>query len=232
MKMLGSSVRSVPRAALRVVAAGLAYVTIIVGISSCSLLHSDHATQATRTPKPLAGLSASKIFTRAVADMGRARSVHIRGVVSQPHIRLDLRLLQSKGCVGTMAKTGHGAFSLIVIGTTVWVKPDRKFLHSIGAPPAALRKMSGKYLKSTAAGKFRPLVRLCRLRVWARLLRKVNVAQWGGITRTTLAGRPAIMLIGTGKTGRIYVSSASEPQLLRISHRTKAGGILTFSGYG
>jgi len=40
------------------------------------------------------------------------------------------------------------------------------------------------------------------------------------------------MLIGTGKTGRIYVSSASEPLLLRISHRTKAGGILTFSSYG
>src|SRR4029077_19418045 len=100
---------------------------------------------------PLAGLTATQIFGRAITDLGKADSVHIRGVVryDRKWFRLDLRLLRGEGCVGKIAESGQGTFGLIVIAKTLWVRPNGKFWHSVGVSPAALRFLSGKYLTTS-----------------------------------------------------------------------------------
>jgi hypothetical protein len=232
----GSSTGSVARVAWRLVAAALAAAIIAGGTVSCGVLSVSNSGHLMRRTTTVHTQTATQIARRAITDLGKVRSVHIRGTVSDAHARywVNLRLVRGKGCSGRIAKSGQGSVRLIKIGNTLWFKPDSKFLHGISSDPAALGLLSGKYLKARASRRFGDVVRLCRPGGWVKILRKgfkhVRLVREG---RTRLAGRSAVRLTDVIKSGTMYVSLGSKPELLRLA----AGGngsafSLEFTGYG
>lgn len=114
---------------------------------------------------PLVSLSGKQIGDQALANLGQAQAVHVAGQVSSSgeQINLNLKLLRAHGCTGSMTLVGKGSFRLTMIGKTVWIKPDSQFWHNFGgSSAAALKILSGKYLKTTRTSSLGGLSQLCQ----------------------------------------------------------------------
>ncbi|HEU5420669.1 MAG TPA: hypothetical protein VFV41_23485 [Streptosporangiaceae bacterium] len=226
-------------AARRLMAAGLAAAAMAAGAAGCSTASSGtgsgSGTAAAAQADPLAALSADQIGHRAVANLGKARSVHVTGRVSDSgqRIGLNLRLLRSHGCVGSMNLAGKGSFRLVLIGKTVWLKPDSRFWRSFGGTnPAVLKILSGKYLKTTLSSTLGGLAQLCHPSALARAFENNKGTGLVKGPATTIDGQHAIKLTDSGDSAAAYVSVTSSPELLRIVSPGPNGGTLDFTGYG
>ena len=217
------------------VAAALAAAIIAGGTAGCGLLNISSSGHLMHRTTPLRTQTAAQIARRAITDLGKVRSVHIRGTVSDSHERywVNLRLVRGLGCSGRIARSGRGSFRVIKIGNTVWYKPDSKFLHGITSDPAALGVLSGKYLKVSAKHRV-AIARFCRPQAWVKMLRKnLREARLVRDGEARLAGRPAIRLTDAVKSGTVYVSLHGKPELLRLAGgEGRYVGSLEFTGYG
>jgi hypothetical protein len=198
------------------------------------------AAGAAASADPLAKLSAGQIFNRAVGDLRTTNAVRVTGNVtsSGQYIRLDLTLLGSSRCKGRLSLRGKGSFRLIMIGKTVWIKPDRKFWTTFGGTnSAALHILAGKYLRLSARGNGNSLGSLAALCKPARL-----AGSFGGISsaatairqRVTVAGQPAVRLSARDGKGSdsLEVSDSATPQILRIAGTGSTVADIKFTGYG
>jgi hypothetical protein len=211
----------------RMAAAGLV-LAALAGAAGCGSSGGGHAAN------PLAGVSARHIFTRAVADLAKAKSVRVRGVMwtSDGRLRMDLRMARGKGCTGRIAMAGKGSFRLVLIGKTVWIKANTRFLRGIaGGNTRAVSLLSGKYLKTSRAKRVRAFAKFCRPGALAKLFRKGKLTDLAKGPVTTISGRTAVKLTDTW--GAAYVSAASTPEFVKLigsqhGHRDR----LSFGGYG
>lgn len=189
---------------------------------------------------PLARLSAGQIVNRAVGDLRTTSAVRVTGDVtsSGQHIGLDLTLLGSARCQGSISLQGKGSFRLIMIGKTVWIKPDRKFWTTFGGTnSAALHILAGKYLRLSARGNgnsLGSLAALCKPGKLASSFGGISSAATATRQHVTVAGQPALRLSGRDGKGSdsLEVSDSATPEILRIAGTGSTMADIKFTGYG
>jgi hypothetical protein len=125
------------------------------------------STGATTSADPLARLSAAEVAKEAVADTEAAASVHLAGTVKESGQTITLsETLAHSGteCSGKFSLSGQGTVQIILLGATIWMKPDDTFWRSGGIKAAALPRVSGKWLRTSAsAADATPLAAMCSI---------------------------------------------------------------------
>ena len=244
--MASSRTRKLAQAGQRMLVAGLVPAMISLGAAGCRSLTLGASTAASATPSttasmmataaadPLASLTPAQIATRAVADLKTVTSVHVTGsgTDSGQQVRLDLRLARGRGCRGRITLVGKGSFRMIVIGAVAWIKPNVMFWKTYGgANAAALKVLSGKWLKTTSRSNLGSLAQICQPRLLARNFGDLGILV--SKARTTISGQPALRLSARSKArGAIFVSDSGSPEFLRVIDGGSQGGQLDFTGYG
>jgi hypothetical protein len=73
-------------------------------------------------------MSAKQVVSKAVSNLKAAPTFGLSGKVTEPggDYTLHLDYKRRTGCEGTIAQAGKGSFTLVVIGTTAWVKPTTR----------------------------------------------------------------------------------------------------------
>ncbi|MBV9384110.1 MAG: hypothetical protein JOY82_07645 [Streptosporangiaceae bacterium] len=211
-------------------AATLAVATAACGSSSSS--GTPAASSATSGSNALAGMSADQIAARAVADLGTSSSVHVSGSVtdSGQTIGLDLALARGEGCQGSMSLSGKGSFEIVNKGSTVWIKPTDAFYKGVGASGAAVRLLSGKWLKVPANGSgLGSLSSLCNASSLAHSFAK-NATGFTKGPATTVNGQPAQELNQPSHKTHVFVSQSATPEILQIQG-PKGQGYVNFTNY-
>jgi len=180
---------------------------------------------------PLAGMTASQIGNKAVADLKAASSVHFAGPIAESGATYTVDLTAgTKNCTGTMGISGKGSFALLKIGSTIWIKPDNQFWTANGATPAVLAVVGGKWLQSTTSdSNLTDVSELCVPSQLASLFGgKLNNVVKG--TTTTIGGQSALELKDTSDSSSAYVSVSATPEFLQLNGGSSSGQ-LNFSDY-
>jgi hypothetical protein len=209
-------------------AVAMAICGLAVLVAGCAAWKAESSPAVpTASAGPLAGLTASEILTRAVADLDAASSVHITGSTKLPgqNAAVDLTV-GAHGCTGTIEIAGQGSVLLLGTGDTVWMKPDEQFYQATGVSPAERSQLAGKYLRISASKS--GIGALCYL---GQLATQIS----GGAGHvvlgqtTTVLGQPALQLNDVKQPGDAYVTAAAHPEFLRVG--SGGGGYLDFTGY-
>jgi len=173
--------------------------------------------RASSIADPLAGQAGNKVLTVATANAEAAASLTINGTVSQSgkSITIDLGIKRGQGCAGTVGESGVGSMKLVVIGETLYMKPDTEFWKSVagnaGDASAVIALLGGRYLKLPAdGGSAAGVGSICDV---SKLL---NSGATGRVTReavTRLAGIRVLPLkLSDGSTE--YVTDTSKPEFV------------------
>lgn len=178
---------------------------------------------------------ASKSATQVVADAKKAASaassLHVSGSIksSGTAITLDLSLATGKGATGSMTTNGL-EFSLIRIGSTVYIKGSTAFMkHYAGAAAASMLK--GEWLK--ASGTSGQLASLTPLTSPAALFGAIG-ASHGKLVNdgvTTYRGQQVVEIRDTSDNSKIYVAASGTPYPVALAGPTKSAGSITFGDW-
>ena len=208
----------VPMAAIAAAAGCLA-------LSACG--SSSGAASSASTADPLASLSAAKIEAEATANAVAAATLTMNGTITQSgqaETIDDLRIKRGVGCAGTIVEGSKGSFKLILIGSTIYINPDRKFWMAYGGSDASavITLINGRYLKTTTSDKnMAGIGDLCDVR---KLLTAGDTTAETKEAVTTLGGIRVLPLkISDGSTD--YVTDTSSPQFVEgTSPKASANG--------
>src|SRR3984893_13217827 len=105
---------------------------------------------------PLAGQAWSKVMAEATANAEAAASLTINGTVTQSgkSITIDLGIKRGQGCAGMVGVSGVGSMKLVLIGETLYMKPDTEFWKSVAGndknASAVIALLGDRYLKLPA----------------------------------------------------------------------------------
>jgi hypothetical protein len=184
------------------------------------------------TASPLAGLSGKQVLTMAVDNMKAASSFTISGTVAQAPsiITVDLGFRPGHGCAGTISASGKGGLTMVVIGTTAWVKPSDQYWRSVAGQQAgqAIATFGGKYLKGpTSDPTISGLTEFCNLNSLAAQLTQPSHVVKG--EATAIDNKQAFPLTDPATGGTFYVTKTSSPLPIALVNKTaKKKGSLIF----
>jgi hypothetical protein len=226
----------------RALAVAVLAAALSAGLTACGILGGTtgkavattggKTTSAGAAGNPLAGLSADEIANKAVADSEMAATVRISGRIadSGTTIAMNVGIVRSRGCAGSMSESSNGSFLILRIGQTIWIKPDNKFwVHSGASTPDELRLVSGKVAKSNARGGLATaMAALCDVKQLLGGAAKATGLVKG--TTTKISGQNALQLKDAAGSSSVYVSVAADPELLNLTAPGSAQ--LDFTGYG
>jgi hypothetical protein len=176
------------------------------------------APSSASTADPLASLSAAKIEAEATVNTEAAATLTINGTVTQSGQTqtFDLGIKRGVGCAGTIGEGSKGSFKLILVGSTVYINPDRKFwTASAGSnASAAIALVNGRYLKTTTSDKnMTGIGDLCDVH---KLLTSGGITAEAKEAVTTLGGIRVLPLkVSDGSTE--YVTDTSSPQFVEAT---------------
>lgn len=169
---------------------------------------------------PLAGMSGKQVLDKAVSDLKSAPSFTVSGSTIEPGSTntVNLGFKPGKGCMGTVTQGGEGSYTMVLIGTTTWVKPDDAFWKAnLGnsKAPHIIAVQRGRYLKgSTTDPIASALTKLCDLNTMTSQLSLPTDVVMGKVT--TVNGQHAVPLTDKLLGGTLYVTDASTPQVLQL----------------
>lgn len=176
---------------------------------------SSGAASPASTADPLAGLSAAKIEAEATANTLAAATLMMNGTIVQSGqtVTIDhLGIKRGVGCAGTIGVGGQGSFKLILVGSTVYINPDKQFwtANAGSEASAVIALISGRYLKTTTSDKnMTGIGDLCDVR---KLLTSAHTTDTKEAV-TTLGGIRVLRLKDSdGSTA--YVTDTSSPQFV------------------
>ena len=176
---------------------------------------------------PLSGMSGKQVVAKAVADLQAAKSFTMKGDVNQSGQKLgiDLGYLKGKGCSGTVSEGDKGSITLVVIGTTAWVKPSDEFLKSTAGSQAsaAIALLNGRYLKgSTSDSTVASLTTVCDVNQMTSSFTQTGTLVKGKVT--TVGGQQVLPITDKTKGGTMNVTNTATPQIVSITNATGTGG--------
>ncbi|MCW2936934.1 MAG: hypothetical protein JWM19_7896 [Actinomycetia bacterium] len=186
---------------------------------------------------PLAALSADAIGNKAVADTLAAASVHVTGSGSESGtpLKFSLAMTHSGNCDGSFSEGAKGGFQMILIGKTVWMKPNDTFWKANGgSDPAALSILSGKWIKdSTSSDGLGSMSTLYSLNGLFGSLKSQTTGLVKGTTGIVDGQQTLQLKDGAGAgAGSLYVSDTATPLMVRISDPGSGGGTFDLTDYG
>lgn len=181
----------------------------------------------------VAELEASTILDKAVTAAKEAQTTHVKGQLTRgsQSFALDLRLAD-KGATGTLAVEGN-TMNLRRLGQKMYLKADRTFYASQGAPVEARKQLAGKWLQlRTGRSGFGPLAAFTKPdQLFSQFLNTGDSVTKGN--RTEVRGTPAIELNLSKKRGAMLVALEGKPYPLQIRSGAKSPseGTLNFVDY-
>jgi len=171
---------------------------------------------------PLESSSASQVAQQAVTDLKAAPTVTMNGSVSQggTSYTINLQTKKGTGCTGTVGEGGKGSLALVVIGKTVWIKPDTTMWKSfLGGSQAsqAIALINGRYLESSAkdASSLASLISLCNPNSLVSGVTTTRDLSKGTIT--TVNGERVLPLQDKAHGGTVDVTDESVPEITELS---------------
>jgi hypothetical protein len=122
---------------------------------------------------------------------------------------------------------------MILIGKTVWIKPDDTFWKSQGGSSSAVLKvLSGKWIQtSTTSNGLGSLATLCSLNGLFGGMKSGATGLVKGST-ATVDGVQTLELKDSSGPGILYVSDTASPVMVRLSDPSSGGGTFDLTGYG
>jgi len=180
---------------------------------------SSGAASSASTADPLAGLSAAKIEAEATANAVAAPTLTMNGTIIQSGQTVtidDLGIKRGVGCAGTIGVGSKGSFKLILIGSTVYINPDKQFWTANAGSDASavIALINGRYLKTTTSDKnMTGIGDLCEVH---KLLTSAHTTDTKEEAVTTLGGIRVLPLkVSDGSTD--YVTDTSSPQFVEAT---------------
>jgi hypothetical protein len=171
---------------------------------------------------PLSGTPANQVADQAVADLKSAPTVTMNGSVSQggTSYTIDLATKTGTGCTGSVGEGGKGSLAMVVLGKTVWIKPDDTMWKSLlgsSQGAAAIALINGRYLESSAndASSLASLISLCDPDTLVS-----GITQSANFTKgtvTTLNGVRVLPLEDKAHGGTMDVTDESVPEITQLS---------------
>jgi hypothetical protein len=187
-------------------------------------------TSETAASNGVAAQPPQQILAAATHAIDGVRSVQVAGSVMENGIpvRLDLHLSAHHGGEGEVSENGL-AFRLISTGKVLYIQGSSAFWTHFGGARAA-KLFQGKWLKVPNAGQFATLGALATIpgAVSHLLAGHGTLARSG---RTTINGRPAVVVADEAQGGTLFVSSTGQPYPLEILKRGQNGGDVKFSDF-
>ncbi|MGH3165207.1 MAG: hypothetical protein ACRDN0_04845, partial [Trebonia sp.] len=120
-------------------------------------------------------------------------------------------------CSGTVGEGSQGSLALVVIGSTVWLKPDSTFWKTQGGSAgAAVGKMlAGKYIEAPASNSnASSLASICNT---SQLTSQMNIpTDVAKGAETTINGQSVLTLIDKSKQSTMYVTDTATPQIVKV----------------
>jgi hypothetical protein len=163
--------------AVRPTAIGLLAAALL--ISGCSSKKATSGASSTASPSPSVSVAASasvttsgaatspsaassiegdpaaiKLFNEAMAGLSNAKSVHLKGTITQggETTTLDIAFANGKGATGSLG-LGGGTMKIIAVDKTVYIQADAKAFAAFAGssvPDTALSAVAGKWIKVTS----------------------------------------------------------------------------------
>jgi hypothetical protein len=159
-----------------------------------------------------------------------AKSVHMTGslVSGSQTITFDLSFYGRSDTSGTFSD-GNGAFSLLIVNGTTYIKANSAFLKLAKAPASACRTICGKYIKlpAPAAGQLTGSLSMSGLttQMFGSLPTSVTNNESNLFVRASYDGQPVLKFSGGGYTIDVASTGPAYPLLIK----GQAGDSLTFS---
>jgi hypothetical protein len=217
---------------------------LIVGIAGCGTRGSGSgsasaaagatpSTSAATSADPLARLSALEVAKEALADTKAATSVHLAGTVtdSGQTITLSETIVHSgTECSGTYSVRGKGTVQIVLLGTTLWMKPDDTSWRSNGIPAAALPRVSGKWFRTSTSA----LAAMCSISKLFGMKLPTSDPNMFKDPVTTPGGKVLTLELMDGPGGAsFYVTDTAHPLITRFDSPQYGGtGSVDLTGYG
>ena len=204
---------SVRMVAVAVAAASCLAATACGGITAASL---KPIPSVNGVSDPLAHLPASKIAAEANANAEAAPTLTMTGTAtdSGTSVALTLGFKHGVGCSGTVDYPGKGSIKLIVIGKSVYIKPDAKFWDASAGSKAStiITLLDGRYLEVPASDKnMAGAADACSL---SKMLGSGSAASYTKGKVTTYGGARVLPLkLSDGSTE--YVTDTRQPEFVR-----------------
>ena len=227
--------KSVRLAALAAVGAGCLMVAACGSGSAAAASRAAGASAgASSTPDPLAGLSANKIAAKAIVNLEAAPSVTMAGslVVSGQPFTVTVGIKPGAGCAGSIGTSSKVSIQLIMIGKTVYIRPNDAYwkAHAGSNANAAIKWENGRYIKTTASGFVGSANEVCDLSQTLGPLKLGETMTKGKLT--TLDGIKVLPLTN-GPDGTLWVTDTAKPELVKMElpagSNNSTTGVLTFS---
>jgi hypothetical protein len=176
------------------------------------------ASSAASGTDPLASLSADKIEQEATANAVAAATLTINGTISQSgqtYTIDDLFIKHGVGCEGTIGEGSEGSFALIIIGSTVYLNPDKQFWESNAGSgaSAAIALVDGRYLKTTTTDK--TMTGIGDLCDTSQLLSPSGSTYTKGAVTTVGGVRLQTIKVSDGSTD--YITDTSKPEFTQAT---------------
>lgn len=181
----------------------------------------------------VAELEASTILDKAVTAGKEAETTHVKGQLTRgsQSFALDLRLAD-KGATGTLTVEGN-TMELRRLGQKMYLKADRTFYASQGAPVAARKQLAGKWLqlRTSVSGSGQLATFTKPDQLFSQFLDTGDSVTKGN--RTEVRDTPAIELNISEKRGTMLVALEGKPYPLQLRSGAKSPskGTLNFVDY-
>lgn len=206
----------------------LAPVVLCLALTACAIAGCGGSTSG----NGVAAKSPEAIISAANTAVNHASSVHVAGSVvsSGVPLSLDLHLVSGKGGRGQMSEGGL-AFRIVHVGQTVYIQGTPTFWQHFGGA-AAVRALSGKWLKAPATGQFGSLAQLTDMqKLMGSLLASHGHGSLskGGVT--TVQGQKAVGVTDKAKGGTLYVAATGQPYPIEITKAGSSGGQIVFDRF-
>ncbi|MFD7494697.1 hypothetical protein ACFV8T_20135 [Streptomyces sp. NPDC059832] len=201
----------------RASAAALSAATALALATACGMLPDD-VPDATA---PYARLSAPEVVNKALAATRAAKSLRMTVETTSPegpveaYVATDVR----GECTVTLSMGAAGTMELVRTGGTVHTRSDAAMLRSVSASASQARKLTGRWLKPTAADRHAKLAeRYCDRETFLGLLAPKSGTARKERTTAPGSGTPALTVTGEAADGNWTADIATDgkPLLLKL----------------
>jgi hypothetical protein len=205
-------------------------LTLAACLAGFAVLAAGAGSSVAAAPNGIDAKTPTQILAAAKTAADNASTVHVDGTVHDTGglISLNLRLVNSKVCVGRISTNGAGV-SLVRVGDRLYLKADAEFLQQNGGS-AAVGILAGRWFTvSTTVRDFKSLAPLTDLDLLVKtILGSHAKLELGAPTR--IGGQPAIALVDSTDGGTLYIAASGEPYPLELKG-PKGQGAIRFEGW-
>ncbi len=165
----------------------------------------------------VAALPPDQIVSRARLALSKAATVRIRADVrsaGQP-VRMDLRIVGSRGAIGTMTVDGQ-TFQLLRIGKAAYIKATEAVWRKLGAGAGA-SLLVGKWVKvSTKDKDFADVITFTDIAAFSKEVFDQGLVGTPASSRVTLRGLDAVKLADPDGNSLYVAAGTGQPYPLRL----------------